>query len=348
VLQSFGSARCRFDLGLFVTSRDSILASHRAFSFFFLRNTMSLVDSPRVSLERVEESPPEEQPRRPRRSETLPMRFENPSIQRAETFTRQRQPQMSREIPLPFKRPSYDKYPISAPLPLKSPYQSYYEDAEDEYYYRRDVRQEPELQRHSARVEPGIINNRPDDYDFEMLRKSAHAPRYPRRHRAPPPVVISFSPPRRRSRSPSPPYRTRTRVIGRERSRSRSRSPRYPGSRSRPHFNRDDTYEDVQIISPAIEKDDLDTQTFSFILSRQSKLLSDSGFGSILESSEKSESQEAEDVYKTQSQGKTRLIFKSQYVGDGLIGGNHSVQITDLPEPSPQSRNSLPAVFRWM
>jgi hypothetical protein len=309
---------------------------------------MSLVDSPRVSLESVKDIPLEEQPRRPRRSETLPVRFENPSIQRAETFTRERQPQTSRKIPIPFKRPSYDRYPGLPLPPLRNPYQSYYEDAEDDYHYRSDVRQVPESQRYDARVEPIIIKNGHDDYEYENLQKSARGSRYPWRHRSSSPVVISYPPPRRRSRSPSPPYRTRTRVIERDRSRSRSGSPIHRGSRSKSHFNRADTYEDVQILSSAIEKDDLDTQTFSFTLSRQSKGLSDTSFGSISESSEKPESQEAEDIYKTQNQGKTRLIFKSQYVGDGLIGGHHSVQITDLPQPSPQSRKSLPAIFRWM
>jgi hypothetical protein len=164
-----------------------------------------------------------------------------------------------------------------------------------------------------------------------------------------------------KSRSPSP-YRSRpsgpSRYRSRSRSRSQSRSRSRPRSRTtgygavrRSRKSRLDQEESIEGYPPqGPEQDNVDSNAYSFTLSRHTNSLlgSDRGLGSISDSSEKAESNEPEIVGKTSTQGKVRHIFKSQYVGDGLIGGHHALKMTEVAESGSQGHKRMPTVFRWM
>jgi hypothetical protein len=101
--------------------------------------------------------------------------------------------------------------------------------------------------------------------------------------------------------------------------------------------------------SPEIDFDVV-TQAYSFSLSRHTK--SSTGprsiAGSISDISEKSEPQEEEPLKRPSSSGRTQNILRSQYVGDGLIGGRHAVQLTVTPESAPSKRRAVSSIFRWV
>ena len=112
--------------------------------------------------------------------------------------------------------------------------------------------------------------------------------------------------------------------------------------------------DDNLALAPPGRSPDLDfdviTQAYSFSLSRYSKssLGSESVSGSISDSSEKDDGQEQAPLKKDSGSGKTYHILRSQYVGDGMIGGRHAVQLTVIPELDPNPRKGLSPIFKWM
>jgi len=94
-------------------------------------------------------------------------------------------------------------------------------------------------------------------------------------------------------------------------------------------------------------------QAYPFSLSRHSKSLH--GTESIMSStsdisdvSEKSE-QNIEPQPKVKSEsGRTHEVLRSQYIGDGIIGGSHAVKLALMPDPVPASSKGMAAVFRWV
>ena len=95
------------------------------------------------------------------------------------------------------------------------------------------------------------------------------------------------------------------------------------------------------------------SEAYAFSLSRHSKSMR--GTESIMSStsdmsdvSEKSEqTKEPQPKVKSES-GRTYEIIRSQYIGDGVIGGSHAVQIALMPDPVPASSKGVAAVFRWV
>lgn len=346
---------------------------------------MSLFESPSGSISEDQPTQPTEpstqQKPQPRRAETLPVRFDETRAQ--ESFT-SRRPRPRPYGEQSSRRPSYDRAPERERR--RSPpsrYQTYYESEEDEYIGRRDVnrlrddtflsleRGRYDIYGDSGPYSPGnhfpggamrtarFGNDRPSPPPpparFRVIeRERRRSPSIPR-------VIInkrererdrSYSPVRiraRRARSPSPSR------YDRDRSRSRSRSPspihrRDQERRSRgSRFDRDDGSEDFRQAPLILDEDDLDSHTYSFTLSRHSKSFtgSDNSAGSVSDVSEKGETHESETITKASGQGKIRHIYKSQYVGDGLLGGAHAVKLTEVAEES-QVRKKTPPIFRWM
>jgi hypothetical protein len=97
---------------------------------------------------------------------------------------------------------------------------------------------------------------------------------------------------------------------------------------------------------------DLDavTEAYSFSFSRHNKNSDGtrSISGSISDISEQSEPQEEEPSKKPSSSGRTQNVLRSQYVGDGLVGGRHTVKLTVTPESDPIRRKSVSPLFRWV
>jgi hypothetical protein len=101
--------------------------------------------------------------------------------------------------------------------------------------------------------------------------------------------------------------------------------------------------------SPEVDLDAI-AQAYSFSLSRHTKNSNGtrSISSSVSEISEKSEPQEEEPIKKPSNSGRTHNILRSQYVGDGLIGGRHVVQLTVTPESDPSTRKRVSPIFRWV
>jgi hypothetical protein len=220
---------------------------------------------------------------------------------------------------------------------------------------------------------PIIINNRiyndyeDEDYLVRTPPRSRSVSRPHRRYISPPSPHRYRSPsPSRRHRSPIPPaepiiinnrvYNDYEDVPTLNHHRSRSRRS---GPTTAPVIFNDRTYsdddEDENYLalsrrhrSPEVDIDSI-TQAYSFSLSRHTKNSNGTGSisGSISDISEKSEPQE-EPLKKPSSSGRTHNILRSQYVGDGLIGGRHVVQLTVTPESDPSGRKRISPIFRWV
>ncbi|OWP01047.1 hypothetical protein B2J93_6521 [Marssonina coronariae] len=91
-------------------------------------------------------------------------------------------------------------------------------------------------------------------------------------------------------------------------------------------------------------------QAYSFSLSRHSKSLpgTESEISSISDISEKNDAPKQEISKKSVESGKILHVLRSQYVGEGVIGRSHSVQLTLMPEPVPSSLKGTSPVFRWV
>ena len=130
---------------------------------------MDIVESPRTSFERVEEIVRDDRPQRPRRADTLPVRFDASSSRPSPMFTTRQMPQHRRLFPgapIPQSRPSVDYYTSHRPVPVNR-YQAYYEGEEDNPYNIRNgpttrhyIGHEPS--RDFLRDEPIIISRRMD------------------------------------------------------------------------------------------------------------------------------------------------------------------------------------------
>lgn len=325
---------------------------------------MDIVDSPRTSFDGVEEILRDDQPQRPRRADTLPVRFDTSST------GQHRRPLYSqfRAAPIPPSRSSTDYCAPPRPVPANR-YQAYYEDEEDNPY---NIRNGPTTRHYTAREpsrnffsdEPVIISRRMDAGNPYIQGGREDQYRQPRRPQSLAPVLReriiireraesrSRSRSRRHRRSPSSPYPSR-RARFRSRSRSsssssssQSRSPtRHHHSRSTHLSRRGQYYE-----SSEDDEDDLDTQAFPFTLSRHTKSLvgSDNGFGPLSEVSEKSKGLDSHAAINASAldPGITRFITSSHYTGDGMVDGHHSVKITEIDD-SHHARKAC-AIFKWM
>lgn len=93
---------------------------------------------------------------------------------------------------------------------------------------------------------------------------------------------------------------------------------------------------------------DIIPQAYSFSLSGQSNSLGfQTPLGSASDISDKEELLESNQD-KGNNSGVTQNIVRSQYVGDGVIGGRHNVELTTLPDPGPGATKGQAPVFRWM
>jgi len=91
-------------------------------------------------------------------------------------------------------------------------------------------------------------------------------------------------------------------------------------------------------------------QAYPFSLSRHGKSLpsSESVLSSTSDLSEKEETQEQDPPKKDSESGRTYNILRSQYIGDGVVGRSHAVQLSLMPELIPSSWKSVSPVFKWM
>jgi hypothetical protein len=97
---------------------------------------------------------------------------------------------------------------------------------------------------------------------------------------------------------------------------------------------------------------DLDgvTQAYSFSLSRHTKNSEStrSISGSVSETSEQSEPAQEEPLKVPSSSGRTHNILRSHYVGDGIVTGRHTVELTVTAESDPSRQKGVSPIFRWV
>jgi hypothetical protein len=221
---------------------------------------------------------------------------------------------------------------------------------------------------------PIIINNRiyndydDDDYLVRTPPRPRSLSRPHRRYISPPspPHRYRSPSPSRRHRSPTPPAEPiiiNNRVyndyedaptLSHHQSRSRPSGFTPAAVTLNTHAYSSDEDENYLALSrrhrsPEVDLDAI-TQAYLFSLSRHTKNSNGtrSISGSISEISEKSEPQEEEPLKKPSNSGRTHNILRSQYVGDGLIGGRHVVQLTVAPESNPSTRKRVSPIFRWV
>ena len=101
--------------------------------------------------------------------------------------------------------------------------------------------------------------------------------------------------------------------------------------------------------SPEADLDSL-AEAYPFSLSRQSKMpnRSESISGSVSDASEKGEPQMEAPLQRPSNSGRSYSISRSQYTGDGLIGGRHAVELTVMPATDLTPRRDMNSIFRWM
>jgi hypothetical protein len=221
---------------------------------------------------------------------------------------------------------------------------------------------------------PIIVNNRiyndydDDDYLVRTPPRPRSLSRPHRRYISPPspPHRYRSPSPSRRHRSPIPPAEPiiinnrvyndyeDVPVLSHHRSRSRRSGPTAAPVILNDRAYSDDEDENYLALSrrhrsPEVDLDAI-TQAYSFSLSRHTKNFNGarSISGSISDVSEKSEPQEEAPLKKPSSSGRTHNILRSQYIGDGLIGGRHVVQLTVTPESDPSTRKRVSPIFRWV
>ncbi|RFU26986.1 hypothetical protein B7463_g9342, partial [Scytalidium lignicola] len=95
---------------------------------------------------------------------------------------------------------------------------------------------------------------------------------------------------------------------------------------------------------------DVISQAYTFSLSRHSNnsLGSESTLDSTSDLSEKEVSHEQERSKNEYGSGITQHILRSQYVGDGVIGGRHTVELTAMPNPNSFATKCPSPVFNWV
>ncbi|KAH8819883.1 hypothetical protein F5884DRAFT_762073 [Xylogone sp. PMI_703] len=92
---------------------------------------------------------------------------------------------------------------------------------------------------------------------------------------------------------------------------------------------------------------DVVSQAYKFSLSRHTNSIgSESPLGSVSDISEKEEPQEQRRSKKEYETGRTQHILRSRYVGDGVLGGRHTVELLTMPTRNQFATRVLP-VFKW-
>jgi hypothetical protein len=142
--------------------------------------------------------------------------------------------------------------------------------------------------------------------------------------------------------------------------RSRSRSRSGPGllpepviiNNTRAYSDDGDSQYRALALKRRLPEVDLDavTQAYSFSLSRHTRNSEStrSISGSMSDVSEQSEPSQEEPLKMPSSSGRTHNVLRSQYVGDGLVSGQHAVELTVTPESDLSRRKSISPIFRWV
>lgn len=213
-----------------------------------------------------------------------------------------------------------------------------------------------------------ITYDEEDDVDYRVRRKPGpylvdqrHKQSRPTRHNIPPSnyLIPAISGPQRSRKPPSPSvssvtlesddknYRETTRY--RKRARSRSSTPSLPNApviiNNRVYNDSEDDHYQARLSRLDAPDLGLVTEAYQFSLSRHNKSLQ--GADSILSLGSDISDEEPTPKIKSAA-GKTYHVLRSQYVGDGVIGGSHAVQLSITPDPSPDSTKDVASVFRWM
>ncbi|KAK2624167.1 hypothetical protein QTJ16_006117 [Diplocarpon rosae] len=214
--------------------------------------------------------------------------------------------------------------------------------------------------------EPVVIKNRfHNDYDEDRIETFPSTRMYRSRSRSPQapsaaaPVIVNnriYNDMAEDSRDEDDDYRSlvlpsHTRVRSRPQSRGRlppSVEPTIINSRA----FKDYEDEDFDGLTTRLGEPDMSfiPQVYPFSLSRHSKSLpgSESEISSVSDTSEKNDTPQQEPNRKNSESGKILHVLRSQYVGEGMIGRSHSVQLTLMPEPLPKSLQGMSSVFRWV
>jgi hypothetical protein len=64
--------------------------------------------------------------------------------------------------------------------------------------------------------------------------------------------------------------------------------------------------------------------------------------------SEQSEPSQEEPLKMPSSSGRTHNVLRSQYMGDGLVSGQHAVELTVASESDLSRRKNISPIFRWV
>jgi hypothetical protein len=145
-------------------------------------------------------------------------------------------------------------------------------------------------------------------------------------------------------------------AIRRSRSRSRSGPVLLPEpviiNNTRAYSDDGDSQYRALTLNRRLPEVDLDavTQAYSFSLSRHTRNSEStrSISGSMSDVSEQSEPSQEEPLKMPSSSGRTHNVLRSQYVGDGLVSGQHAVELTVTPESDLSRRKSISPIFRWV
>lgn len=326
--------------------------------------------------------PPPPQPRPPRRSETLPVRFNNPVAVGFDGFPGRRRRQAYQDPRQPQAHGQYPPRERTRAVPAGERYLDYDDDYEIGDPGRGNRRTEPgvlsdrterppppprERARYSSDEEdldvhfnrragmPHISNripNRRQDYDeydnLRLRRRRSRSPPLDRGHDS-----FSdddeddrfgarrYSPTRRHYHEHSSGYLIP--AVSKGAQRSRPTGLRTPA----PVIINNRIYNDAEVDDNE-SNFDANSQAYSFTLSRYSKSLRGSeSIGSVSDTSEKGDSPEG-DAMKDTEPGNTRCVYRSQYVGDGTVGGRHKVQLTVMPDSTSTSRRGVAPIFKWV
>jgi hypothetical protein len=325
--------------------------------------------------------PPQPQP--PRRSETLPVRFDNPIAVEFNAHPGRPRRQVYQDPRQSQTRGRYSTRERRRPMPTEGSYPDY--DDDYEFY---------DPKKNNRRTGPDVLGDRTDKQPFTSREKDNYKDEedidiYVNRRADTP--YISSRPDRRREYgeySDRRPRQTRSRSPPLDRnydSSSDHNEDDYFGSHRyrstlRPYHEYDSSYlvpeaeKGAQRSSslshrvPAIIKhktknvrayDDVEvgddtsdfyanSRAYSFTLSRHGKSPQGTeSIGSISGTSENGDNPE-EDAANEAGPGKVCRVYRSQYVGDGVIGGHHKVQLTVMPKSAPTTGRRVTPIFKWV
>jgi hypothetical protein len=145
-------------------------------------------------------------------------------------------------------------------------------------------------------------------------------------------------------------------AIRRSRSRSRSGPVLLPEpviiNNTRAYSDDGDSQYRALTLNRRLPEVDLDavTQAYSFSLSRHTRNSEStrSISGSMSDVSEQSEPSQEEPLKMPSSSGRTHNVLRSQYMGDGLVSGQHAVELTVASESDLSRRKNISPIFRWV